>query len=925
MAGVFIDIPGIGNVEAKNAATEATLKEILKVMKGQRGGGGGGGPGGGGGGGGSPGGAGGAGAGGGSGFFGKAGGAAGKVLGGLGKTAGVLAGGLGKLNTGAGFVTGKLVDLAEKGFKAADTLSKLDGSASSAADLFSGIPILGGIFKMVAGAADKMAKAYQDATASGASFGGSISQFSAAATSAGMNLAEFGQLIAKNGQGMLGFGQSTEEGAKRFAQVSKALRTTSSDLYALGYNTADINGGLARYGELLRLQGQQGGKSNAELAAGAKRYLVEMDQLAKITGEERSAKEAQMKQLATDAQFRMFLAGKDEKVGEDFRNMIGSFGPKLGGFVKDYMATGTLTTEANQKMAAMLGGDVMNEMSRLRQKLLNNQRLTDEEQDRLKSIMAKAAKANSANAGAALAASRDMDDASGGLIEAMSLTENAHKKSREAQEKSAKQGDGFNEKMEKMKQVLTGVSNTFTEILASSGFLDLMISGVKIIADLLMGVLAPAMKALDAALQPAIQFIGKILPPILATLGAVFEKVALGIQMGLKPIIDKMTETFSKLSFSGDSFKQTLEVIDTILDSAFGLFDASVRALTIAFDGAWAAVQGLIQPVQTLWSSLTDLWTTVMGTGDATEGFMGIILEVGDVVGQVFRMLGATVGWAIEKVTDIIKWFTSLINSSETVRNVLNYLGSAISDGWKLFRKYFSVEGFNSIFEGISDGFEAMIDAIMHLIPNAMGGMSDEVYEQRKKEREARAQARDTVVQAAVDERDQKVAEQKKAAVADKEEFAKKKVAVDTMKKLNDKELASREAAAKAAEKTIDYNSGPEELLKQFAGKEGSALLPKDQQAAAKAETTKKEIESQAEQKKAAEEKAKTESEAKKAAEEKAAEESKKKQGTQESAETLLAELNTKVGQLLKVNQDQKEINERQLTATKGMSKNLFA
>ena len=32
--GVMIDIPGIGNVEAKNAATEATLREILKAMQG---------------------------------------------------------------------------------------------------------------------------------------------------------------------------------------------------------------------------------------------------------------------------------------------------------------------------------------------------------------------------------------------------------------------------------------------------------------------------------------------------------------------------------------------------------------------------------------------------------------------------------------------------------------------------------------------------------------------------------------------------------------------------------------------------------------------------------------------------------------------------------------------------------------------------
>ena len=34
MASVFIDIPGVGNVEAKNAATESTLRELVNIMKG---------------------------------------------------------------------------------------------------------------------------------------------------------------------------------------------------------------------------------------------------------------------------------------------------------------------------------------------------------------------------------------------------------------------------------------------------------------------------------------------------------------------------------------------------------------------------------------------------------------------------------------------------------------------------------------------------------------------------------------------------------------------------------------------------------------------------------------------------------------------------------------------------------------------------
>ena len=45
---VMIDIPGIGQVEAQNAASEATLKAILAAMRGGGGGGGRGGPGGGG-------------------------------------------------------------------------------------------------------------------------------------------------------------------------------------------------------------------------------------------------------------------------------------------------------------------------------------------------------------------------------------------------------------------------------------------------------------------------------------------------------------------------------------------------------------------------------------------------------------------------------------------------------------------------------------------------------------------------------------------------------------------------------------------------------------------------------------------------------------------------------------------------------------
>ena len=113
---------------------------------------------------------------------------------------------------------------------------------------------------------------------------------------------KFGAFIAKNGEAMTAFGTTTEGGANRFAQVSKELKATSNGLYALGYSTDDINEGLANYGKTLKLQGRQGSVSNAELVAGSKKYLQEMDLLAKVTGESRKQQEDARQKLLMDAQ-----------------------------------------------------------------------------------------------------------------------------------------------------------------------------------------------------------------------------------------------------------------------------------------------------------------------------------------------------------------------------------------------------------------------------------------------------------------------------------------------------------------------------------------------------------------------------------------------------------------------------------------------
>jgi len=114
--------------------------------------------------------------------------------------------------------------LAGKFNRVAGDLAAMGNSATDAAKMFSGIPILGTVFSTVASSANKMSYALISASSGGASFGGSISSFSKSASEAGMNLQEFGSLIAANGAGMLGFGATTEDGAKNFARVYKEFK-----------------------------------------------------------------------------------------------------------------------------------------------------------------------------------------------------------------------------------------------------------------------------------------------------------------------------------------------------------------------------------------------------------------------------------------------------------------------------------------------------------------------------------------------------------------------------------------------------------------------------------------------------------------------------------------------------------------------------
>jgi hypothetical protein len=331
--------------------------------------------------------------------------------------------------------------------------------------------------------------------------------------------------------------------------------------------------------------------------------------------------------------------------------------------------------------------------------------------------------------------------------------------------------------------------------------------------------------------------------------------------------------------------------------------------------------------VQQLITPITDLFGMFNNLAGGTTTLTDVILLAGEIVGGAFEFLGAVVGTLINGITWLVGSVANLVGKSEFLSNMFKSLSSGTATVIDTLRKYLSAEGFKAMLEGLTDGFMDMIDTIMNMIPDALGGLSDEEKKKRDEERKLRKEAREERLNTVLEEKNDKLKAAKEGVKADSAKFEQQKLHVNKMGGLQKEE---EDAKKKATESTVkDYND-PLALLKGEAAQQKSGLIPaevKNPKASSDLAGATKALESSASDKK------KQEEADKKTAEEKAAGKSStagsgsfggSKAAGQESAESLLASLNTKLDQLIKVNKDNKDLAEAQLSVQKGLTGNLL-
>lgn len=239
-------------------------------------------------------------------------------------------------------------------------LANLGNSMTSAANIFNRIPLVGGIlsstFGAIAGSSEKLLGAFQQASSIGAGFGGSLQEMTNAASGAGMTVDKFGALLAANGDKIALLGKGSTDGAREFGKMTKQIRASGAadELARLGYSTEQINSGMAGYAARLQQTGKLQGMTTAQVTAATASYLKELDAVARLTGKNREAMQKEEEQRMKDAQYMAFKRRLDADGQKELEMIMQSLPAELQEGAKEVLATGTATSEAGVQFLAYM-------------------------------------------------------------------------------------------------------------------------------------------------------------------------------------------------------------------------------------------------------------------------------------------------------------------------------------------------------------------------------------------------------------------------------------------------------------------------------------------------------------------------------------------------------------------------------------------
>lgn len=223
-------------------------------------------------------------------------------------------------------------------------------------DALNGLPLVGPIFSALGRAVQVQVDAFRQLTSSGADLGGSLTEVRESAAKAGLSLDDYVNVITQNAESFARLSGNVATGAKVFREISGTIQKNfGPQLANLGFTIGEVSEFTAGYLEIQTRLGRAQRMTQTQLINGSQEYLLELDQLSRITGMSRKEAQEAMKQQLADKRVRTVMAGMDDKTRKEYQKTLAALEkerPELADMFKEIVATGGVPfTEAGKAIA----------------------------------------------------------------------------------------------------------------------------------------------------------------------------------------------------------------------------------------------------------------------------------------------------------------------------------------------------------------------------------------------------------------------------------------------------------------------------------------------------------------------------------------------------------------------------------------------
>lgn len=200
--------------------------------------------------------------------------------------------------------------------------SKLTEGNAQASDIMGQFARLGGPIGALASGAQMLAQfqekqlaSYRSLTQAGVNFGGSLTDLRMAAANTYMTMDQFTRLMKDNSETFAKMGGTANDGAVAFTKLASDLQRGrfGDQLRALGYTSEQANQGLASYIAMTGGRNKKELENTQAITQAATEYMTQLDALAQITGKSREQQEQALKEESANQAYQSYLLTLDEE------------------------------------------------------------------------------------------------------------------------------------------------------------------------------------------------------------------------------------------------------------------------------------------------------------------------------------------------------------------------------------------------------------------------------------------------------------------------------------------------------------------------------------------------------------------------------------------------------------------------------------